>query len=103
MCSRPSTKISYRNSHKITLERLFELDKKFYLISVLMEGVQQEGATRPGKGDDGDQGDDEDEAQDHYLDDEQEMEIDKSNKPVVRVLYPGYHKLPVMAQQPEHK
>jgi hypothetical protein len=74
-------KIACRNPCKIPLERLFELDKKLYLVSILVEGFEQEDDSRSGKGDDGDQGDDEDGAQDDDfddLDDEQDMETDKS-------------------------
>jgi hypothetical protein len=57
------------------------LDKKLYLVSILVEGVEQEDDSMPGKGDYGDQGDDEDGAQDDDFDDldnEQDMETDKS-------------------------
>jgi hypothetical protein len=47
-------KVACRNPRKIPRERLFELDKKLYLVSILIEGVE------PAKGDDldGDNGND---------------------------------------------
>jgi hypothetical protein len=48
-------KIVCRNPRKIPLKRLFELDKKLYLVSILVEGVEQEDDSMLEKSDDGDQ------------------------------------------------
>jgi flagellar biosynthesis/type III secretory pathway M-ring protein FliF/YscJ len=66
---------------KIPIERLFELDKKLYLITISVEGVEQVRNNRFEKGDDDDDQDDEDAQDDDcddLLDDEQEMEMDKT-------------------------
>jgi hypothetical protein len=35
-----------RNPKKIPLERLFEMDKKLYLVNILVEGFEQEGVAK---------------------------------------------------------
>jgi hypothetical protein len=75
-------KIACRNPSKIPVERLFELDKKLYLVNILVEGVEQEGLSKMGKvgGDDDDQGEDgatdDDDCDD--LSDDREMETNNA-------------------------
>jgi hypothetical protein len=54
-------KVACRNPSKIPCEMLFELDKKLYLVSITVEGFEQEIGDRPdGDGDDDNsQGEDE--------------------------------------------
>jgi hypothetical protein len=53
-------KVVCRNPLKIPSERLFELDKKLFLVSMAVEGYEQEAKSKSTKGDDDDddQGDD---------------------------------------------
>jgi hypothetical protein len=62
-------KIAYRDPRKIPAERLYEVDKKLYLISFSMEGVDLNGGGPSNiDGDDDDKGDD-DEGSDDRFDD----------------------------------
>jgi hypothetical protein len=73
--------IACHNPSEIPMERLFELDKKLYLITISVEGVEQVRNNRFKKGDDDDDQDDEDAQDDDcddLLDDEQEIETDKT-------------------------
>jgi hypothetical protein len=76
-------KIACRSPDKIPRERLFELDKKLYLVSISFEGVEHQGVGNSGGNGDGDDPDGDDEegrSDDDYddLDDPQDlMETDK--------------------------
>jgi hypothetical protein len=39
--------IVFRNLTKIPFERLFELDKKLYLVNIVVEGFEQRGPSKP--------------------------------------------------------
>jgi hypothetical protein len=51
-------KVACRNPRKIPLERLFEMDKKLYLITIMVEGFEQEVSTKSDDLDDVDDLDD---------------------------------------------
>jgi hypothetical protein len=76
-------KIACRSPTKIHAERLFEMDKKLYMVTIMIEGVQDKGDVGPSGGPDDDDQDDQDEEgkdDDEYddLDDIQDtMETDK--------------------------
>jgi hypothetical protein len=80
-------KLACRNPEKIPLERLFELDKKLYMVNILVEGLEHKEGGNSDKddddqGDDGDNGTNEDINDDNFddLDDQQDsMETYKGN------------------------
>jgi hypothetical protein len=81
-------KIACRCLDKIPSEMLFELEKKLYLVSIIVEGAEKSVVTKGGDDDDGKGGDDEDNSDDNYddLDDEQDqMEIDKKYDPETKI------------------
>jgi hypothetical protein len=47
-------KIACRNPSKIPPERLFEMDKKLYLMNILVEGFEQMNASKARKDEDDD-------------------------------------------------
>jgi hypothetical protein len=75
-------KIAYRDPRKIPTERLYEVDKKLYLISFSMEGVDLNGGGPSNiDGDDDDKGDDDEGSDDRFddLEDPNEhMDTDKT-------------------------
>jgi hypothetical protein len=73
-------KIACMSPSKIPPERLFELDKKVYLITIVTEGYElKNGESSKGDGDDS-SGDEEDEQNDDDVDDfPEQMDTDKSN------------------------
>jgi hypothetical protein len=82
-------KIACRSLDKIPQERLFELDKKLYLVSISVEGVEHQEARNSGDNGDGDDpgGDDEEgRSDDDYddLDDPQDLiETDKQTLNII--------------------
>jgi hypothetical protein len=76
-------KVACRNPLKISVERLFEMDKKLYMINIVVEGYEQESGMNLAKDSGDDQGDDDEETQDDdYFDDlgdSQEMDADIGN------------------------
>jgi hypothetical protein len=63
-------KVSCRDPAKIPNERLFELDKKLYMVSILVEGFDQVGGDKgESEDDDDDQGGDNDVEEDDKFDD----------------------------------
>jgi hypothetical protein len=74
-------KVAYRNPAKIHTERLFEMDKKLYLLSFYVECFEQEAGDKPSEEDDdddlGDEGDEDQEEGFDELEDKHDMEIDK--------------------------
>jgi hypothetical protein len=73
-------RVACRKPAKIPTERLFEMDKKLHLLSIFVEGYEQEAGEKPSEDDDDDDlGDEGDEAQDEgidELDDKRNMETD---------------------------
>jgi hypothetical protein len=69
-------KVVCRNPLKIPSERLFELDKKLFLVSMAVEGYEQEAKSKSTKGDDDDddQGDGDDETQEDDFDDYDDLD-----------------------------
>jgi hypothetical protein len=65
---RVGVKIACRNPEKIPLERLFEMDNKLYMLSILVEGLEHREEGRSDKDDD-DHGDDEDGTNEEGFDD----------------------------------
>jgi hypothetical protein len=53
-------KVACKNALKIPAERLFEMDKKLYMINIVVEGYEQESGMNSAKDSGDDQGDDED-------------------------------------------
>jgi hypothetical protein len=53
-------KIACRSPTKIPAERLFEMDKKLYMVTIMVEGVQDKGDVGPSGGHDDDDQDDQD-------------------------------------------
>jgi hypothetical protein len=62
-------KIACRNPRKIPQERLFEMNKKLYLINILVEGFEAEKKFKPGEKDDDDPDGGEDDINDDETDD----------------------------------
>jgi hypothetical protein len=96
---RVKLKVACRSPSKIPSERLFEMDKKLYIVSIVVEGHQISGTAGPSVNlDDDDQDDLDDEAKDDDayddLDDNQDsMDTDKSGKGSdLKVSSKGFHK-----------
>jgi hypothetical protein len=74
-------KVSCRDPAKTPTERLFELDKKLYLVSILVEGFDQVGGDKGESGvDDDDQGGDNDVEDDDKFDSHENMDTDKEGE-----------------------
>jgi hypothetical protein len=75
-------KIACRDPRKILAERLYELDKKLYLICFLVEGGEQnEGEPSNTNGDDDDKGEDVESSEDRFDDQEdpnEHLDTDKN-------------------------
>jgi hypothetical protein len=80
-------KLACRNPKKIPHERLYELDRKLFLISIVVEGFEDSsednlGGDSDGDGLGGDEGGTNEDEDDDLLDDEPEqMETDERSKP----------------------
>jgi hypothetical protein len=89
-------KVACRSPSKIPSERLFEMDKKLYMVSIVVEGHQISGPAGPSINPDDDDQDDEAKDDDEYddLDDNQDsMDTDKSGKGSdLQVSSKGFHK-----------
>jgi hypothetical protein len=66
-------RVTCRNPKKIPLDRLFEMDKKLYLISIQVEGYEQEEASKADM-------DDDDGLDDFGIDDQQEDDKDDQHQ-----------------------
>jgi hypothetical protein len=81
---RVGIKLACRNPRKIPVERLYELDKKLYMINIIVEGLEPSNVRKSGdEGGNDDGGDDdfnEDECDD--LEDSQEMETGKKDEKI---------------------
>jgi hypothetical protein len=73
-------KVAYRNPRKIPVKRLFEMDKKLYLITIMVEGFEQEGSTKSDDLDDVDDLDDEDENGDGKEDAQEGNDVDQTHQ-----------------------
>jgi hypothetical protein len=76
-------KVACRNPRKIPLGRLFELDNKLYMISIHVEGFEQEEAAKDNMDDDDGLDDfgneDQQEEEDDDATDQQHMETEKTD------------------------
>jgi hypothetical protein len=89
LCEKIRLKIACRNPTKILVERLYELDRKLYLVSILVEGVEQEVLRKTDKDDGDDEATDDDDCDD--LGDDQEMETDNARGSTIAFSTPkGY-------------
>jgi hypothetical protein len=70
-------KVACRNPRKISVERLFELGKKLYMITILVEGVVQEGAIKLDLDDVDDLDDEDNEGSGEYQDKRDEKNSDQ--------------------------
>jgi hypothetical protein len=68
LCEKIRIKIACRSPTKIPAERSFEMDKKLYMVTILVEGVQSKGARDPRAGPDDDDQDGEGKDDDEYDD-----------------------------------
>jgi hypothetical protein len=68
---------------------LFELEKKLYLISIRVEGLERSGQSKSNNDDDDGKGDDEEDNSDDNYDgleyDQDQMEIDKKNRGCIKI------------------
>jgi hypothetical protein len=71
-------KVAYRNPRKIPVN--FEMDKKLYLITIMVEGFEQEGSTKFDDLDDADDLDDEDENGDGKKDAQERNDVDQTHQ-----------------------
>jgi hypothetical protein len=81
--------IACRDPGKIPTERLFELEKKLYLIDIRVEGLENLGHGASHGGDDGkddDEGDNSDDNYDDLEDEQDQMEMDRKSDSLSKTL-----------------
>jgi hypothetical protein len=75
-------RIACRNHRYIPKEKLFELSKKLYMVSIVVEGQEQDEKKKPDRNDDDGQGDNEDDLSDDDYDDlddlQEQMDMDNN-------------------------